>query len=129
MQNKTSLATARLPDELKRYGLTIKESTAGAGLVIYKVFSPDGSKDLVELANYASIFIKDELARVEGIGEVVVFGGRDYAMRIWLDAQKLAALNISPADVNAAVAAQNAQVPAGNIGNEPLVNKRICQLF
>ena len=124
VQNKTSLATARLPDEVKRYGLTIKESTAGAGLVIYKIFSPDNSKSLVDLANYASIFIKDELARVEGIGEVVVFGGKDYAMRIWLDAQKLAALNISPADVNAAIAAQNAQVPAGNIGNEPLVNKK-----
>ena len=124
VQNKTSLATARLPDEVRRYGLTIKESTAGAGLVIYKVFSPDNSKSLVELANYASIFIKDELARVKGVGEVTVFGGKDYAMRIWLDAQKLAALNVSPAEVNAAIAAQNAQVPAGNIGNEPLLNKK-----
>lgn len=124
VQNKVNLATARLPDEVRRYGLTIKESTAGAGLVIYKVFSPDGSKDIVELANYASIYIKDELARVDGIGEVTVFGNKDYAMRIWLDAQKMAALNVSPAEVSAAISAQNAQVPAGNIGNEPLVNKK-----
>ena len=124
VQNKTSLATARLPDEVKRYGLTIKESTAGAGLVIYRIYSPDNSKDLVTLANYASIFIKDELARVKGVGEVAVFGGKDYAMRLWLDAQKMAALDVSPSEVSAAVSAQNAQVPAGNIGNEPLVNKK-----
>ena len=124
VQNKTSLATARLPDEVKRYGLTIKESTAGAGLVIYRIYSPDNSKDLVTLANYASIFIKDELARVKGVGEVAVFGGKDYAMRLWLDAQKMAALDVSPSEVSAAVSAQNAQVPAGNIGNEPLINKK-----
>lgn len=124
VQNKVNLATARLPDEVRRYGLTIKESTTGAGLVIYRVYSPDGSKDLIELANYASIYIKDELARVEGIGEVQVFGGRDYSMRIWLDAQKMATLNVSPSEISAAVSTQNSQVPAGNIGNEPLVNKK-----
>ncbi len=124
VQNKLSLATARLPDEVKRYGLTIKQSTQGSGLVMYGLSSPDNSVDLLTVSNYASIFIKDELARIKGVAEVNVFGARDYAIRIWLDAQKMASLNVSPSEVNAAIQAQNAQVPAGEIGSEPMINKQ-----
>lgn len=124
VQNKTSLATARLPDEVKRYGLTIKQSTSGSGIVIYGLFSPDDSVNLLTVSNYASVFIKDELARAKGVANVNVFGSRDYSIRIWLDAQKMATLGVSPQEVNSAVQAQNAQIPAGEIGTEPMANKQ-----
>lgn len=123
VQNKVSLVTARLPEEVSRYGLTVKQNTGGGGLLYYGIYSPDGSADLIKLSNYAAIFLKDELARINGVAEVQVFGGKDYSMRIWLDSQKMAALNVSPSEVSAAVNAQNAQISAGALGTEPLVNK------
>jgi len=123
VQNRVALATPRLPSDVQRYGLTTKRSTQGAGLVMYAVQSPDNSKNLVEVSNYASIYLKDELARVDGVGEVNVYGARDYSIRIWLDANKMAALNVSPLEIQNAVQGQNVQIPAGDIGAEPLVNK------
>ena len=123
VQNKVSLVTSRLPSDVSRYGLTVKQNTGGGGLLYYGIYSPDNSVDLVGLSNYASIYIKDELARVNGVAEVQVFGGKDYSMRIWLDSEKLAALNVSPSEVASAITAQNAQVSAGALGNEPLINK------
>lgn len=123
VQNKVSLVTARLPEEVSRYGLTVKQNTGGGGLLYYGISSTDGSKDIIELSNYASIFLKDELARIYGVAEVQVFGGKDYSMRIWLDSQKMASLNVSPSEVAGAISAQNAQISAGALGTEPLVNK------
>ncbi len=123
VQNRVSLATPRLPSEVQRYGLTTKRSTSGAGLVMYSMYSPDNSKDTVEVSNYATIYLKDELARVDGVGEVTVYGARDYSIRVWLDANKMAALNVSPLEVQNAIENQNLQIPAGDIGAEPLVNK------
>ena len=123
VQNRVSLATPRLPSDVQRYGLTTKRSTQGAGLVMYAIYSPDKSMDKVEVSNYASIYLKDELARVNGVGEVGVYGARDYSIRIWLDANKMAALNVSPLEIQNAVSGQNTQIPAGDIGAEPLVNK------
>jgi len=120
VQNKTSLATARLPEEVRRYGLTIKESTQGTGIIMLKMFSPDNSVDLLTVSNYASVYVKDELARIKGVAEVNVFGGKDYSMRIWLDPDKMAAMGVSPAEVSAAVSAQNIQIAAGKIGAEPM---------
>ena len=123
VQNRVSLATPRLPSEVQRYGLTTKKSTGGAGLVMYSIYSPDNSKDLVEVSNYASIYLKDELARIEGVAQVDVYGARDYSIRIWLDSNKMAALNVSPLEIQNAIHGQNAEIPAGDIGAEPLVNK------
>ena len=123
VQNKVSLVTSRLPSDVSRYGLTVKQNTSGGGLLYYGIYSPDNSVDLVTLSNYAAIYLKDELARIYGVAEVQVFGGKDYSMRVWLDSQKMAALNVSPSEVAAAITAQNAQVSAGSLGNEPLVNK------
>ncbi len=123
VQNKVSLVTSRLPSDVSRYGLTVKQNTGGGGLLYYGIYSPDNSVDLVTLSNYASIYLKDELARIYGVAEVQVFGGKDYSMRVWLDSQKMAALNVSPSEVASAITAQNAQVSAGSLGNEPLVNK------
>ncbi len=123
VQNKVSLVTSRLPSDVSRYGLTVKQNTGGGGLLYYGIYSPDNSVDLIQLSNYASIFLKDELARIDGVAEVQVFGGKDYSMRIWLDSQKMAALNVSPNEIAAAINAQNAQISAGALGTEPLVNK------
>ncbi len=123
VQNKVSLVTSRLPSDVSRYGLTVKQNNAGGGLLYYGIYSPDNSVDLITLSNYASIYLKDELARIDGVAEVQVFGGKDYAMRIWLDNQKMATLNISPSEVANAINLQNAQISAGALGNEPLVNK------
>ena len=120
VQNKVSLVTSRLPSDVSRYGLTVKQNTGGGGLLYYGIYSPDNSVSLVELSNYASIYLKDELARIYGVAEVQVFGGKDYSMRIWLDSEKLAALNVSPSEVASAITAQNAQVSAGALGNQPM---------
>ena len=120
VQNKISLVTSRLPSDVSRYGLTVKQNTGGGGLLYYGIYSPDNSVSLVELSNYASIYLKDELARIYGVAEVQVFGGKDYSMRIWLDSEKLAALNVSPSEVANAITAQNAQVSAGALGNQPM---------
>ncbi len=124
VQNRASLATPRLPSEVTKYGLTIKRSTQGSGIVMYALSSPDDSVDFLTVSNYATIFLKDELARVKGVANVNVFGSRDYSIRAWLDAEKLASLNVSPAEVMEAIQQQNTQVPAGDIGSEPLVNKQ-----
>ena len=123
VQNRVSLATPRLPSDVQRYGLTTKRSTQGAGLVMYAVYSPDDSKNLIDVSNYASIYLKDELARVNGVGQVNVYGARDYSIRVWLDANKMAALNVSPLEVQTAIQGQHVQIPEGDIGAEPLVNK------
>lgn len=120
VQNKVSLVTSRLPSDVSRYGLTVKQNTGGGGLLYYGIYSPDKSVDLVSLSNYASIYLKDELARIYGVAEVQVFGGKDYSMRIWLDSEKLASLNVSPSEVANAISAQNAQVSAGALGNQPM---------
>lgn len=120
VQNKVSLVTSRLPSDVSRYGLTVKQNTGGGGLLYYGIYSPDNSVSLVELSNYAAIYLKDELARIYGVAEVQVFGGKDYSMRIWLDSEKLAALNVSPSEVANAINAQNAQVSAGALGNQPM---------
>ncbi len=123
VQNRVSLATPRLPSDVQRYGLTTKRSTQGAGLIMFSVYSPDKSKDLVEVSNYATIYLKDELARINGVGEVNIYGARDYSIRVWLDANKMAALNVSPLEIQNAIQNQNLQIPAGDIGAEPLVQK------
>ena len=123
VQNKVSLVTSRLPSDVSRYGLTVKQNTGGGGLLYYGIYSPDNSVNLIDLSNYASIYLKDELARIYGVAEVQVFGGKDYSMRIWLDSEKMASLNISPNEVANAINTQNAQVSAGALGTEPIVNK------
>jgi len=128
VQNKVSLVTSRLPSDVSRYGLTVKQNTGGGGLLYYGIHSPyppddPRAVDLIALSNYASIYLKDELARIDGVAEVQVFGGKDYSMRIWLDSEKMASLNISPSEVSNAINAQNAQVSAGALGTEPIVNK------
>lgn len=128
VQNRLQLVTPRLPEEVRRYGMTVRKSTGGPGLLLIAIDSPNGDYDPLFLANYASIYVKDELARIKGVSSVSVFGSGDYSMRIWLDPSKMAALKISIAEVSNAISNQNAQPPAGAIGVEPMENDQLIKL-
>lgn len=119
VQNRLQLVQPRLPEEVKRYGLTVQKSTGGAGVLYLALTSPNGSYDSLFLANYANLYIKDELARTKGCGRVRIFGAGDYSMRIWLRPDRMASLGVSASEITAAITAQNTQAPAGNIGVEP----------
>jgi hydrophobe/amphiphile efflux-1 (HAE1) family protein len=118
VQNRVALATSRLPSEVTRRGISVKKQSPDMLLVI-NLNSPDASRDTLFLNNYAKINITDALARVPGVGNVAVFGERDYGMRVWLDPDKLARLSLTASDVANAIRAQNVQAPAGQIGMPP----------
>jgi multidrug efflux pump len=119
VQNKLARATPLLPETVQRQGVTVEKSSAGF-LMVIGMISRDGSFDQVDLSDFMVTNMVDELSRVEGVGSVQVFGAQ-YAMRIWLDPSKLAAFELTPSDVIAAVSAQNAQISAGAFGARPTV--------
>lgn len=127
VQNQLQLVTPRLPEEVRRYGLTVRKSTGGGGCVFIALTSPNETYDALYLANYASMSIKDELARTKGCARVSVFGASDYSMRIWLKPDKMASLGISASDVSNAISSQNVQTPAGNIGVEPMDTPQVMK--
>src|SRR4029079_12754110 len=94
VQNRIAIAQPRLPDEVQRIGVTVKKNSPDLMMVIH-LFSPDGSRDQLYVSNYATLQVKDVLARLDGVGDVTVFGARDYAMRIWLDPEKIASRNLT----------------------------------
>jgi hydrophobic/amphiphilic exporter-1 (mainly G- bacteria), HAE1 family len=118
VQNRLSQATASLPIEVNSYGLTTQQ-TVGIPLLVFSVTSPGRTWDQNFLANYVTINIEDELARIPGIGQVKVFGASSYAMRIWVAPDRLAKLQLTVADIENAISAQNVVNPAGTIGGEP----------
>ena len=119
VQNRLQLVQPRLPEEVRRYGLTVQKSTGGAGVLYMAITSPNSTYDSLFLANYATLYLKDELARTKGCGRVQIFGAGDYSMRIWLKPDKMASLGVSAAEINNAITTQNTQAPAGSIGVEP----------
>ncbi len=119
VQNRLNLALPQLPEEVRRYGLFVKDQIDGPGLMIISFSSPDNSYDQFYISNFASIFVKDALSRIDGVGEVEVFGGRDYSMRIWLNPDKMASLSVTSTDIINAIRSQNIQVPVGSLGQEP----------
>ena len=106
-----------LPEIVKQRGVTTRKRNPDILLVV-GVYSPKGRYDQIYLCNFATIKLKDELARVEGAGDVNIFGQQDYSMRLWVDPERLAALNLTAADVAIAVREQNRQVAAGHIGQD-----------
>jgi len=121
-QNRVAVALARLPEEVKRQGVTTRKKSPSI-LLCVNLVSPDGRYDLLYLSNYALIQVKDALARIEGVGDVAFLGARDYAMRIWLDPDALATRSLTAADVVRALREQNAQVAAGRLGQEPVAGR------
>ena len=128
VQNELQLVTPRLPEEVRRYGLSVKKTTGGPGLLLISVNSPNNTYDNLFISNYADVYIKDELARIKGVGEVGVFGASNYSMRIWLDGEKMAKYKLSVSDVIKAVQDQNSQNPAGDLGVEPMKENQLIKI-
>jgi multidrug efflux pump len=121
VQNRVQRALPRLPEEVRQIGVTTVKSSPNLTMVVH-LSSPNGRYDDVYLRNYAVLNIKDQLSRIPGMGEVLLFGAGDYAMRVWLDPQKIAARSMTASDVVAAIREQNVQVAAGVIGASPSKN-------
>jgi multidrug efflux pump len=126
VQNRESLAEPILPDLVKRRGISVKKKSSNV-LLIVNLVSKDGSRTNLDLSNYATIQIRDELSRLPGVGDITYLGQRNYSMRLWLDPQKLASYNLIPQDVIAAVQGQNVQVAAGQIGQPPTPKGQVSQ--
>src|SRR5438552_7304882 len=105
VQNRVAIAQPQLPEEVQRIGVTVKKNSPDLLMVIH-LSSPDRSRDQLYISNYATLQVKDVLARLDGVGDVRVFGARDYAMRIWIDAEKTATLGLTAGDIVAALRAQ-----------------------
>ncbi|MBB1269012.1 efflux RND transporter permease subunit [Shewanella sp. SR44-3] len=118
VQARVDRATPRLPQEVQRLGIVTEKSSPDLTMVVH-LTSPDQRYDMLYLSNYAALNVKDELARIEGVGAVRLFGAGEYSLRIWLDPNKMAGLNLSPAQVLAAVREQNQQAAAGSLGAQP----------
>ncbi len=118
VQNRVSQALPRLPDEVRQYGVTTIKSSPDLTMVVH-LTSPDASHDMLYLRNYALLNVTDQLARLSGVGQVAVFGSGDYAMRVWLNPEKLAVRNLTASDVVNAIREQNTQVAAGIVGGPP----------
>lgn len=119
VQNRLQQVQALLPEDVKRLGVTATNKVSGGGACILNLGSNNGSWSQLDLTNYATIYIKDEIKRLDGVGDVNVYGAGDYSMRIWLDPQKMANLNVSVQEVQAAISTQNIQVSSGALGALP----------
>src|SRR5437588_5218060 len=127
VQNRVSIAEPKLPEEVRRLGITVKKNSPDMLMVIH-LSSPDGSRDQLYISNYATLQVKDVLARLDGVGDVRIFGARDYAMRIWLDPDKISARNLTAGEVVAALQAQNIQVASGVLNQPPTASPGAFQL-
>ena len=118
VQSRVDRAMPRLPQEVQRLGIVTEKSSPDLTMVVH-LLSPDNRYDMLYLSNYAALNVKDELARINGVGAVRLFGAGEYSLRIWLDPNKVSALGLSPADIIAAVREQNQHAAAGSLGAQP----------
>ena len=118
VQNRVSLAMPQLPSSVQKQGLTIKKKSPNALLVV-NFFSPDGRYDDLYLSNYATIYVKDEIFRLPGVGDINYLGERDYSIRAWLDPQKMSTRNITANEVTQAIQDQNVAAAPGQLGQQP----------
>lgn len=122
VQNRVAQATAQLPEEVRRQGVTTtKQSTSM--LMVVNLYSPKGTYDTLFLNNYANINVTDSLARINGVGKASILGVQDYSMRIWLNPDRLASLGLTTDDITNAIREQNVQVAAGQLGQQPSTNR------
>src|ERR1700758_1647231 len=127
VQNRVSLALPVIPQLVQTEGINVRKMVPST-LMIVNLVSPDNRYDSTFLSNYATIYIKDELGRLPGIAAITLLGQRDYSLRVWLDPDKLAALNLSATDIVTAIGQQNLQVAAGQIGQPPAAKAQQFQL-
>ena len=127
VQNRVAIAQPRLPADVRNIGVTVTKSSPDLMMVVH-LYSPDKSRDTLFISNYATLEIKDSVTRVDGVGSLIVFGSRDYAMRIWLDPQRLQTLGMTANDVVAALQSQNVQVASGVLSQPPVADPRPFQV-
>ncbi|WP_119462822.1 multidrug efflux RND transporter permease subunit [Rhodospirillaceae bacterium SYSU D60014] len=127
VQNRVAVAEPRLPETVRRLGVTVRKNSPDMLMVIH-LSSPDGSRDPLYVSNYATLQVRDVLSRIDGVGDVRVFGARDYAMRIWLDPDKVAARGMTAGEVVAALRSQNVQVASGVLNQPPVPTPGAFQL-
>jgi multidrug efflux pump len=118
VSNRVNIATPRLPDEVRRNGLIVQKKSNDILLVVM-LTSKDKNHNRLFLSNYATLNVMDEMKRVKGVGDAVIFGGQDYSMRVWLRPDRMAQLGVSTTDISSAITSQNNQYAAGKIGQEP----------
>ena len=128
VQNLIQRVQSQLPEEVQRTGVTAISRSSGSGAIILTLYPESGNWSQLDLTNYGSIYIKDELKRVEGVADVSVFGGGNYSMRIWLDPQKMAGLNVSTSEIQNAITSQNTQVATGALGQLPTDDPQALQI-
>ncbi|EPC00998.1 transporter [Litchfieldella anticariensis FP35 = DSM 16096] len=128
VQNRVNQALARLPEDVRRQGVTTQKQSPTFLMVVH-LTSEDGRYDTLYLRNYARLHVKDALARIQGVGDAQIFGGGDYAMRAWLDPNKIAARGLTAGDVVRAMREQNVQVSAGQLGAEPMPDSDFLTLI
>lgn len=126
-QNRVSAAMAQLPEEVQRQGVTTKKVSSSL-VMILSVYSPEGKYDDLFVTNYVTIYIKDVLSRIPGVGNINLYPNKDYSMRVWLDAEKLESRNLTVEDVVNAIKNQNVQVAAGQLGQPPVPKGQMLQL-
>jgi len=127
VQNRVALAEPSLPDDVRRSGVVTKKALSSF-LMAINIVSPNHSRDRAYLSNYILSQVRDRLTRIDGVADVVVFGGRDYAMRVWIDPDRAAARNLTADDIMSALRAQNIQVAAGTLGQPPYAQRSAYQL-
>ena len=119
VQNRVAIADPRLPDDVRRLGITTLKSSPDLMMVVH-MLSPNDTYDQLYVSNYARNNVRDELLRLDGVGDITIFGERQYSMRIWIDPEKLATFGLTSGDVTKAVQEQNVQVSGGTLGQEPV---------
>ncbi|QWT22057.1 efflux RND transporter permease subunit [Bacillus sp. NP157] len=127
VQNRVATATPRLPEEVQRLGVTTRK-TAPSALMAVNLVSPDGTFDQSYISNYALTQVRDRLSRIAGVGDAIIFGSREFAMRIWIDPGRAASLNLTAGEIVAALRAQNVQVASGAVGEPPMSGSNAFQL-
>jgi len=128
VQNRVNSALPRLPEEVQRLGVVTEKSSPNLSMVVH-LFSKTGARDITYLSNYAELNVKDHIARLGGVGDVRVFGGGEYAVRVWLRPDDLASRSLNASEVIAAIRAQNQQVAAGSLGAQPSTNENQFQVL
>ena len=127
VQNRVAIAEPRLPEEVRRLGVTTRKNSPDLMLVV-NLFSPDGTYDQLYIANYAVLQIRDVLSRVDGVGQINLFGASEYAMRVWLDPDRAAFFNLSAGDIVNALRARNLQIAPGTLNQPPADNPQAFQI-
>ena len=127
VQNRVAVALPRLPADVRAIGVTVDKRSPDIMMVVH-LYSPDQSRDTLFMSNYATLQVTDALSRIDGVGSIVTFGSRDYAMRVWLDPDRLQSVGLTAGDVVAALQAQNLQVASGVLNQPPVAHPRAFQI-